>query len=137
MLEQVLEKYPGKVKLVMKQFPLRNHRFARRAAEAALAADMQDRFREFSEGLFQNMRNMSEETISSTARDLSLDLEQFEKDRKSPRVRNIINRDLAEGGRIGVRGTPSIYINGKRLNQRSLEAFSSIIDEELVSNRKP
>ncbi len=123
--------------MVIKQFPLRNHRFARRAGQAALAADLQDRFWEFSEGLFRNLRNMSEETIVSTAQDLGLDLERFKRDRESPRIRNIIDRDLAEGSRIGVRGTPSIFINGKRLNQRSLEAFSSAIEQELASDREP
>jgi protein-disulfide isomerase len=131
----LLEKYPGKVKVVMKQFPLRNHRFARSAAEAALAADLQGRFREFSEGLFDNMRSMSEETILATAEELGLDLKRFESDRRSARIRNTINRDLAEGNRIGVRGTPSIFVNGKRHDQRSMEAFSAVIERELASGK--
>jgi len=121
----------------MKQFPLRNHRFARPAARAALAAELQNRFWEYHDGLFKNMRNMSEETILSTAKNLGLDLEKFEKDRKDPRIGNIINRDLADGNRIGVRGTPSIFINGKRVNQRSFEVFSSVIEEELAADRTP
>jgi protein-disulfide isomerase len=133
----VLEKYPGKVRLVVKDFPLRNHRFSRPAAQAALAAGLQNRFWEYHDSLLKNMRNLSEELFISTAKDLGLDLAKFEKDRKSPYAARMINRDLAEGGRIGVRGTPSVFVNGKKVKQRSLEAISSLIEGELAAGPHP
>ena len=115
----------------MKQYPLRIHPFARAAAAAALAAHRQDRFWEYHAGLYRQTRNLNEETILSTARDLGLDMERFETDRKDPLIEEAIRRDLAEGNRVGVRGTPSVFINGKKAGSRSLEAFSSMIEEEL------
>jgi protein-disulfide isomerase len=127
----VLEKYPGKVRLLFKNFPLRNHKLARPAAMAALAAENQGRFWEYHDKIFENYRNISEKLLSDTARDMGLNIDQFEKDRKDIKTSNIINRDLQEGNRIGVRGTPTIFINGKRLGQRSLTAFSTAIESEL------
>ena len=54
-----------------------------------------------------------------------------EKERGNPEITSLINRDLREGSRIGVRGTPTFFVNGKRLEQRSPEAFSAAIDDEL------
>ena len=104
---------------------------------AALAAEKQGRFWEYHDKIFANYRNISDKMLSDTARDMGLDMDRFEKDRKDIRTNNLINRDLQEGSRIGVRGTPSIFINGKRLGQRSLEAFSSAIENELQADPAP
>jgi protein-disulfide isomerase len=58
LLEQVLEQYPNQVKLVYKNFPLRNHKFAKPAASAALAAGEQGKFWEFHDKLFQNYNQL-------------------------------------------------------------------------------
>jgi protein-disulfide isomerase len=133
----VLEKYPGKVRLLFKNFPLRNHKMARPAAMAALAAGNQDRFWEYHDKVFENYRSISEEMLVKTAREIGLNMDQFERDRKNVKFNNLINRDLQEGSRIGVRGTPTVFINGKRLGQRSLGAFSAAIEAELRSGKSP
>jgi protein-disulfide isomerase len=127
----LLEKYPGKVKLVYKNFPLRNHNLALPAAQAALAAGKQGKFWEYHDKVFENFNKLSNELFDQFARDLDLDMERFQKERVSPEIMAFINRDLREGSRIGVRGTPTIFINGNRLEQRSLEAFSAAIESEL------
>lgn len=133
----MLEKYPGNVKLVMKMFPLRSHPFARSAAIGAMAAHRQMRFWEYHDGLFRNLRTMSEETVISTARELGLDMDRFEKDRRDLAVQAAVDRDVAEGARIGVRGTPAVFINGQKVGQRSLGVFSSMIEEELAREKTP
>lgn len=132
LLEQVLEKYAGKARLAYKSFPLRNHKLAFPAAAAALAAGRQGRFWEYHDKLFENYNRLSEDEFLRFARELGLNMERFQKDRASPEIASLINRDLREGSRIGVRGTPTIFINGQRLGQRSLEAFSSAIETELA-----
>jgi protein-disulfide isomerase len=104
---------------------------------AALAAGNQDRFWEYHDKVFENYRSISEEMLVKTARGLGLNMKRFEKDRKDIKINNLINRDLREGSRIGVRGTPTVFINGKRLGQRSLEAFSAAIEDELRSGTSP
>jgi len=128
----VLEQYPNDVKLVFKNFPLeRIHKFARDAAIAAQAANQQGKFWEFHTQLFQNYNKLSEEKINEIAQSLKLDMEQFKQDRENPALSAIIQRDLKDGVEAGVRGTPTIFINGRLLQQRSLPGFKQVIDEEL------
>jgi len=130
-LEQVLEKYPNQVKLVFKNFPLRNHKFAMPAAIAALAAEKQGKFWEFHDLLFKNYNRLNEEKVMEIAQQLNLDMEKFLKDQKDPWIRAMINRDLAEGSRAGVRGTPTIFINGRLLRNRSMAGFQQLIEKAL------
>lgn len=112
-------------------FPLSNHKFARPAASAALAAERQGKFWEYHKELFDNYNRINDQLIAKIARDLGLDMNRFERDRKSQEVNNLINRDLRQGQQIGVRGTPTIFINGNRLQDRSLKGFTQMIDREL------
>ena len=130
-LEQVLEKNPDKVKLVFKNFPLRNHKFAMEAAIAALAAEKQGKFWEFHDLLFKDYNRLNEQKVKEIAQQLNLDMEKFEKDRKDPGIRTLINRDLAEGNRAGVGGTPTIFINGRLLRNRSPAGFQELIEKAL------
>ena len=101
------------------------------AAKAALAADRQGKFWEYHDKVFENFRQLNEEALKQFAKGLDLDMNRFEKDRSSSEIAAIITRDMREANRIGVRGTPTLFVNGKRLNQRSLEAFSAAIENEL------
>ena len=132
-LAQVLQRYPEKVKLVAKQFPvLRRHRYARRAAAAALAADAQGRFRAFHERLFENQAALSDTKIEEIAQALGLDLPRFAADMRLPEVRGVIAGDVRDGRRAGVRGTPAVFINGKLLRDRSPGGIARGIEEELA-----
>ena len=130
-LEQVLEKYPEDVKLVFKNYPLRNHRFARQAAAAALAADKQGKFWEFHDLLFKNYNRLNQQEIQEIAKKLALDMERFQEDRQDSKALAKIQGDISEGNKAGVRGTPTIFINGRMLRNRSLEGFSALIAKEL------
>ncbi|UCG11356.1 MAG: thioredoxin domain-containing protein [Deltaproteobacteria bacterium] len=137
-LEQVLEKYPQDVKLVFKNFPLKNHSFARPAAIAALAASNQGKFWEFHDLLFKHYSQLNEQQFQRIARDLNLDMDKFEKDQKDPTIQTMIAKDVSEGNKAGVRGTPTVFINGRRLKARNLAGFQALIDKELekVSERR-
>ncbi|MEJ2102016.1 MAG: thioredoxin domain-containing protein [Desulfobacterales bacterium] len=130
-LEQVLEKYPHDVKVVFKNFPLRNHRFAMKAAIAALAAQSQGKFWEFHDLLYQNYKQLSDQKIQEIAQEVGLNLEEFEKKINDPATARQVGQDLLEGQEIGVRGTPTVYINGIRLKNRSLYGFEEAIDRQL------
>jgi protein-disulfide isomerase len=131
LLEQVLEKNPNQVKLVFKNFPLRNHKFAMPAAIAALAAEKQGKFWEFHDLLFKDYNRLNEQKLKEIAQQLNLDMEKFEKDQQDPQLRAMINRDLAEGNRAGVGGTPTIFINGRLLRNRSIAGFQELIEKAL------
>jgi protein-disulfide isomerase len=131
MLEQVLKKYPQSVKLVFKNFPLRNHRFAAKAAAAALAANRQGKFWEFYDELFKNYNRLSDKKISEIARKLGLNEAQFKRDRKDPLILAKIRKDYQEGMKLGVKGIPTVFVNGRRVRSRSVQGFQAIIEREL------
>jgi protein-disulfide isomerase len=126
----LLEKYPKEVKLVHKNYPLYSHPFAMAAAEAALAANEQGRFWEFHKKLFQNFGTLSNEKINGIATELGLNMEKFAQDMKSPAVQNLIQRDIAEGRKIGIRGIPTVFINGK-MAAGSPADLQKLVEEEL------
>ncbi|MEJ2222835.1 MAG: thioredoxin domain-containing protein [Desulfobacterales bacterium] len=130
-LEQVLEKYPQDVKVVFKNFPLRNHKFAMKAAVAALAADSQGKFWEFHDLLFKNYNKLSDQKIQDIAVTVGLNLEEYEKKKSDPAIKRKVNQDFSDGRQAGVRGTPTIFINGIRLRDRSIKGFQTAIDKQL------
>ncbi len=132
LFKQVMQQYSGKVKMVFKNFPLSFHKNARPAAIAALAADRQDKFWQFHDLLFANHSQLTAAKIQQLAEQAGLNMEQFNRDRADQELQRMINNDLQEGKKVGVRGTPTVFINGRRLPQRSLPAFSQMIEAELA-----
>jgi protein-disulfide isomerase len=130
-LGKVVEKYPDRVKLVFKNYPLRKHRFALSAATAALAAAEQGRFWQFHDLLFANQKQMSEQKIVEIARILGLDMQKFQQARKDSRILNKIREDIKEGRQVMITGTPTIFINGRRLRSLSAEAVNEAVEKEL------
>jgi protein-disulfide isomerase len=131
LIQQVLDQYPDKVKLVVKNFPLSSHKFARKAAQAAMAANAQGKFWEFRRRLFENFPSLNDVKILGIAKGLGLDMTRFTKDMNSRSVRDFVARDVVNGRQIGVRGTPSIFVNGKRAKIRTPFDLFTIIDAEL------
>ncbi len=129
----MLEKNPKTVKIVFKNFPIRNHKFAIQAAVAALAADRQGKFWDFHDELFKQYNKLNEEKVQEIAAKLKLDKAQFEKDRKDPLLMEQIKYDYNEAIGIGVRSVPSVFVNGRKLKDRSLNGFQALIDKELES----
>ena len=127
----MLEKNPKTVKIVFKNFPIRSHKFAIQAAVAALAADRQGKFWDFHDELFKHYDSLNEEKIQEIAGKLALERAQFEKDRQDPLLMEQIKYDYNEGIRIGVRSVPSVFVNGRKLKERTLEGFQALIDKEL------
>jgi protein-disulfide isomerase len=130
-LEQVLEKYPHDVKLVFKNFPLQNHQFAFKAAVAALAAESQGKFWQFHDLLFKNYNQLNDQKIQEIALAAGLNQQDYEKKKNDPDITRKVQQDILDGQRAGVRGTPTVFINGIRLRDRSLQGFQAVIDRQL------
>jgi protein-disulfide isomerase len=132
-VQQVERKYAGKIRVVMKQFPLSFHPQARPAALAALAAGLQGKYWQMHEKLFASPQ-LDPNTLEGYARELGLDVERWKRDQADPKLAAVIARDTELGGNIGVGGTPAFFVNGRRLpgGAAPLETFSSLIDEELA-----
>jgi protein-disulfide isomerase len=131
LLDQVLKQYPTQVKLVYKNFPLRSHSFALKAALSALAARSQGKFWQFHDLLFQNHDKLDDAKIDEIRGQLGLDGTEFEKQLKSPEAATLIRADYREGSQVGVRGTPTVFVNGKMLRDKSPQGFQEAIENEL------
>jgi len=129
---QLVAKYPQDLKVVVKQYPLRNHPNARQAALAAMAAHKQGKFWEYHSQLFVHQTELSIQKMNEIAESFDLDMTQFRKDVLSQDILQQIVRDVREGQRIGVSGTPSIYLNGKEVKNRTFNGMSKLIMKELT-----
>lgn len=130
-LEQLLEKYPKEVKVVFKNFPLRNHKFAKKASIAAHAAERQGKFWEFHDLLFENHNKINDQKIQEIAQELGLDMEKFNKSMKDSQILAQVSRDKSEGIKAGVRSTPTVFINGKLARNKTLQGLLAKIEKEL------
>ena len=130
-LDQILELYPDKIKIVFKNFPLNNHKQAAMAAQAALAAGRQNKFWEYHDRLFEYADQLNNSKIIEIAEEIDLDVKRFKKDMVQPEITAMINQDVRDGRRAGIRGVPTVFVNGRRLKKHSIESFAEMIEEEL------
>jgi protein-disulfide isomerase len=131
----LLERFPKEVKLVYKNFPLQSHRFAMQAAKAALAAAEQGKFWELHDKLHENYRILNDEKINEIASGLGLNMEKLAQDMNSSAVQNLIARDFNDGRRIGIRGIPTLLVNGKMADRFGLVDLEAMIEEELEATQ--
>jgi protein-disulfide isomerase len=138
LITEALTAYPTQARLVYKHFPLVGiHPQAMPAAIAAVAAQKQGKFWEMHDLLFANQRELAPEQIKSYARQLGLDMAKFEADLQSDEVKAAIQADMQLAQRAGVRGTPTVFVNGKLLQNRSLDGFKQLIDPMLADAAHP
>jgi protein-disulfide isomerase len=131
-IQALMKEFPTQVKLIFKQYPLDNHSQAAFAATAALAAQNQGKFWQMHDALFTHHGDLSVPSVLALAKGLGLDMPRFQTDLKSPAVEQIVKRDIADGDRAGVPGTPTLYIDGQRFNGPvTLEVLRPVIEAEL------
>jgi protein-disulfide isomerase len=133
-LKQLLERYPGKVRLAYRDFPLDSiHPQARRAAEAARCASDQGKFWEYHDVLFTQSPQLALEDLRRYAGQVGLDVTKFDGCVATGVHKAAVQRDLDEGNRLGITGTPAFFINGRTLTgAQPLEAFTRLIEQELA-----
>jgi len=146
LIDEVLAKYPDDVKVVIKNFPLGSHKQAKKAAQYALAAHKQGKYKEMYHKIFEDYKNLrnDEDLPKKIAAELGLDVAQLMEDMNSEEIVNLIDweynqlaslrnaypetDEFAAGVRIAV---PKFFINGREPLGRGLAQFSAIIEEEL------
>jgi protein-disulfide isomerase len=131
----VLEKFPKEAKLVIKQFPLQMHPYARKASVAALAAGKQGKFWEMHHELFANQKDLSDAKVEAIAKQIGLKMEKFNQDLKDPAIAALIDRDVSSAAQTNVQGTPTVFVNGRLLLQRNLAGFQQAIEAEVKKGK--
>lgn len=132
-LPRLLAAYPGQIRYVYKDFPLTSiHPNAIPAAEAAQCAHEQDAFWEFHDLLFEMRLELGLEAYMEYAGELDLDMDAFTLCVEERRYTEIVLADYDFASSLGVRSTPTFFINGIAvLGALPLEEFERIIDAEL------
>ena len=137
MIDEILKKYPNDVKIVIKHSPLINfHKQAYKAAQYALAAHKQGKYKEMSDSIFANYTKLknNENLPIEIADGLGLDMDKFIADSKSDKIKKQIDHEISQFMNSGFerKSVPKFLIQGKEvLGNRDIKTFSRIIDLEL------
>lgn len=138
-IEKILAEAGENICFAYRHFPLTEiHPHAMAAAVASESAAEQGKFWEMHHLLFQNQENLSQDAISYLAEILGVDMEPFEEGLQRKDLIEKIEKDLEDGIQLGVSGTPSIFINGQKLNSSaSYENLMIAVQEILYGGREP
>ena len=110
------------------------HDQAEPAALAAIAAQNQGKFWQMHDALF-GVEKLTKESIEDAAASIGLNMEQFKKDLADPVTKQRLYKDMADAKKADVNGTPTLFINGQLIKNRSLPAMEAIIDRELKAGK--
>jgi len=127
-LEDVLKSYGNKVRFVVRDFPLNQHEYARKAAEAANAANAQGKFFEYITLLFKNQKALDVPSLKKYASELGLDRARFDAALDRGAYAAEVNKDVTDGEMYGVGSTPTIFVNGVQLRILNAESLKAAID---------
>lgn len=143
-LRKVVNDYGERVRLVFRNFPLPMHRYALQAARAAEAAGQQGKFWEMHDALYDNQAEWSKAMeprvqFDSYASRLGLDVQKFKADMERQDLVERIKADMQRGNSLNVRGTPTVFLNGRELLPGKLVTEADLrreIDAALASGGK-
>jgi protein-disulfide isomerase len=132
-LKKLRETYGDKLRIVWKDFPLTQiHPQAFKAGEAAHCAGDQGKYWEYHDRLFANQQQLLPDDLKKHAGEIGLDAAAFGSCLDSSKYGERVRNGVAEGMRLGVNSTPTVYVNGRMLSgAQPYETFVSVIDEEL------
>lgn len=138
LVKQLKADMGDKLTVVYKHFPLKNiHKNAEIAAMASEAALLQGKFIEMHDFLFEKQGEWSgsdtaQDVFTSYAQSLGLDMNRFRSDLESDAVAEKIDADYSEGVSLRVNGTPTFFINGKKIaNPRGYDEFKALIEQAI------
>jgi protein-disulfide isomerase len=131
-IDQIWDEYPGKLRLVVKQFPV--HKQAVLAAEASLAAEAQGKFWPLHDLMIANQENLTRDDLVGYAKQAGLDATAFANALDQHTFRAPLDTEVANGKEIGITATPEFLINGKDFTgARPVEEFRTRIEEALAA----
>jgi protein-disulfide isomerase len=130
-VKPMLAQYGSQIRYEVKHFPIYpSHQYSKEAAEAAECAADQGKFWGFEEMNYEKQDDLSPKAISKWATDLGLDMDLFERCRKSNIKMMIVEASQEEGKKLGVNGTPTFFVNGKKVGS-TMSAIGDAIQQAL------
>lgn len=134
-VEKVVRDNPTLARLVYYHFPLPQHRYASKAAEASECAADQGKFWEYIDAIFSDQKNLHEDLLYSVAKKLQLDENIFNECLKNQEKRSFVKADLKRGEKRGVHATPTLYIDGEKVLFGNAKNFQQLIQVR-ANNKK-
>jgi len=131
--DRLATEFSAQVKFVVRDFPLTPHKNAIKAAEAAEAARAQGKYWEYAAVLYANQSALKVENLKQYATQVGLDRALFDAALDMSRFSGQVQLDVSEGQRIGVDGTPTFFVNGKKVRDISYEGLKAAIQNALRS----
>ena len=126
-LKALMKEFGDSVKFVFRNFPLSEmHQYARPAAIAAEAANLQGKFWEMHDAIYENQGYLNENFLMKLAEQLNLNIPQFEKDLQKIELAEKVDSDFESGVMSGVNGTPSFFVNDKKFDGSAMELLQLI-----------
>ena len=136
-IKQLAIDFPGKVRVVFRNNPLKMHGRARAAARAAAAAGRQGKFWQYHDRLFANQGALDDASLRHIAENLGLNLDKWEEDRTDPVLDDQITEEADSVVKLGAPGTPGIFVNGWRsLGWGSYMGLKGTVQREIVSGEQ-
>jgi protein-disulfide isomerase len=137
-LDQLLNEYKPRLRLVFRNFPLKPHKHARVAAFAAEAAGLQGKFWEMHDVLYREQDVWSkvdnpQQLFEDYAGTIGLNVSELKKDMESEKVRQRVDADRERGESLGIKLTPSLFVNNAEVPQdkRNPRGMHDVIDQAL------
>ena len=132
-LKEIEKTYGDKIRVVYRQFPLNNiHPNAQKAAEASLCANDQQKFWQLHDAMFTDQRNLGVSALKEKAVQLQMNAEEFNACLDSGKYADAVRRDIVDGAKAGVSGTPAMFVNGRFLSgAQPYQEIARVIEDEL------
>ncbi len=135
-LERIMSEMSDRVRLVVRDYPLAQHANAFKAAEAAEAAREQGKYWEYTALLFRNQSALEVTNLKQYATALGLDRARFDAALDGGKFVGHVRRDILDGEKLGVSGTPSLFVNGRRVSNATYESLKAAIETALKNPTK-
>ncbi len=136
-MRALADQYGTRVRVAWKNHPLPMHASARAAAKASLAAGEQGKFWEYHDALFAHQDALDQASLERYAGDLGLDVARFRRVMADASTEAAVAADDAEALRLGVTGTPTFFVNGRRvIGAQPLAKFQTVVELALADGRR-
>lgn len=135
--DNLLAEFPNDVQFAFKHYPLERHPYAVGAAKAAWAAQQQGKFWEMHNLIYGgNIDENNVEALRGYAQRLGLDMARFDADMSSPKAQQVVVFDKQAGRKIKLGGTPSYFVNGRRVDNGSAVGVRAMVVEEIAKRKQ-
>ena len=118
------------IKVIFKHFPLSFHQMAKKTAKVSYCLNKQGKFWQFHDKVFANQKDLNDKNLENWVKELKINQDEYKKCLNDPNTEKAITDSISEGMKIGVKGTPSLYLNGVQINAMSKESINNAIESE-------